>query len=171
MAAHAAKRVARLKLAEPVETLRGRPLYARVAGEPAPAFAPGARIVEVRFADPESGLLVPSGSATAAEAARLAVAAEKEGAAAVGVWVERHFHAGDYAHLEAARAACPRLFLIARDLVLDPWQLERARAAGADAVELNPELLGPALGAVAAAARGLGLTPVIWGPGPTVRPA
>lgn len=171
MAAHTARRVERLKREEPVEALRARPLYHRAALDPAPVFAPGVKIAEVRFADPDKGLLVPRERATAAEAAGLAATAARDGAAAVGVWVERNFHAGDHAHLEAARAACPGLFLIARDLVIDPWQIERARAAGADGLELSPELLGPALDVTAAAARAIGLTPVVWGPGPTVRPA
>lgn len=169
MAAHVARRVERLKKEEPVESLRGRPLYARVAHDLAPAFKPGARIVEVRFAEPGKGLLVIR--PTAEEAARLASLAERYGAAAVAVWVEHNFHAGEYAHLEAARADCPDLPLIARDVVVDLWQLERARAAGADGVELVPEVLGPALPATAAAVRNLGLTPVVFGPGLTVRPA
>jgi indole-3-glycerol phosphate synthase len=169
MAAHAARRVERLKREESVEALRGRPLYARVARSLVPALAPGARVVEIRFADPEGGLLVPREKATAAEAARLAAEAERGGAAAVAVWAERNFHAGDYAHLDAVRAACPVLLLIARDVVLDPWQLERCRAAGADGIELIPEVLGAALDATAEAARALGLTPVVLGPGLTVR--
>ncbi len=169
MAAHAAKRVARLKIQEPVETLRGRVLYGRTPLDPARVLAAGARIVEVRFAGPESGLLVAREKATAEEAARQALAAFINGVDGVGVWVERNFHAGDHGHLEAARAACPKLFLIARDLVVDPWQLERARAAGADAVELYPDVLGPALPTTAAAVRALGLLPVVWTPGPTVR--
>jgi len=171
MAAHVSRRVERLKKEEPVETLRARPLYARAA-LPLPAhFARGGRVAEVRFADPERGLLVPPGNASAKEAAVRAAAAQKEGAKAVAIWVERNFHAGDWSHLEAARAACPDLVLIARDVVLDLWQLERARAAGADAVELVPEVLGPALEATAAAVRKLGLTPVTFGPGLTVQPA
>lgn len=171
MAAHVARRVERLKKEEPVEALRERALYARAA-LPLPApVARGARVAEVRFADPERGRLVPEGNATAQEAAALAAAAQAEGKQAVAIWVERNFHAGDWSHLEAARAACPELFLIARDVVLDLWQLERARAAGADAVELDAELLGPALAATADAVRRLGLTPVTFGPGPTVRPA
>lgn len=171
MAAHVARRVERLKKEEPVEALRARPLYARVAHALPDHFKNGNRVAEVRFADAEGGLLVPREKATAEEAAARAAAAQKNGAEAVAVWVERNFHAGDYAHLEAAREACPDLFLIARDLVLDVWQIERARAAGADGVELDPELLGPALPATAAAVRGLGLTPVTFGPGLTVRPA
>ena len=169
MAAHAARRVDRLKEEEPVESLRARPLYARVARDLAPALAAGARIVEVRFVEEGSGLLLRREFANAEEAARRAIAAEKDGASAVAVWCERNFHAGDYSHLEAVRAVCPDLLLIARDLVLDLWQLERARAAGADAVELIPELLGPVLLPTAAAARNLGLAPVVFGPGLTLR--
>jgi indole-3-glycerol phosphate synthase len=167
MAAHVARRVDRLKKEEPVESLRARPLYARVAHDLAPALAPNARIAEVRFAEPGKGLLAIR--PTAEEAARLAFDAEKNGAAAVAIWVERNFHAGDYTHLEAARADCPELLLISRDIVIDTWQLERARAAGADAVELNPDVLGPALAVVADAARNLGLTPVTFGPGLAIR--
>ncbi|MFI5348724.1 MAG: hypothetical protein ACHQ2Z_04205 [Elusimicrobiota bacterium] len=167
MAAHVARRVERLKKDEPVETLRARPLYARVAHDFASALAPNARIEEVRFAEPGKGLLVIR--ATPEEAARLAFDAERRGAAAVAIWAEHNFHAGDYSHIEAARADCSDLLLIARDIVIDPWQLERCRAAGADAVELIPEVLGPALMTTAAAVRNLGLTPVTFGPGLTVR--
>jgi indole-3-glycerol phosphate synthase len=167
MAAHVARLVDRLKKDEPVESLRARPLYARVARDISPALQPNARIAEVRFAEPGKGLIAIR--ATAEEAARLSFEAQRRGASAVAIWVERNFHAGDYAHLEAARADCPDLLLIARDLVIDAWQLERCRAAGADAVELIPDLLGPALPVVADAARALGLAPVTIGPGLTVR--
>ena len=171
VAAHVARRVERLKKDEPVEALRTRPSYARAALPLPDRFARGGSVVEVRFGDPAGGLLVPREKATPEEAAARAAAAQKDGATVVAVWVERNFHAGDWSHLEAARAACPDLVLIARDVVLDLWQIERARAAGADALELNPEVLGPALTATAAAVRKLGLTPVTFGPGLTVRPA
>jgi indole-3-glycerol phosphate synthase len=169
MVAHVAKRVERLKKEEPVAVLHGRKLYSRPARDMAPAFAKGAKIVEVRFTGPDGALLVPKENATAEEAARQAAAAQKDGAAAVAIWCERNFHAGDYAHLEAAREKCPKLLLIARDVIVDAWQLERVRAAGADAVELIPEILGPARMPVAAFARKLGLAPVAFDPGPTVR--
>lgn len=161
MAAHVARRVARLKGEQPVESLRRLPSYQRVPRDLAPALAAGAKIVEIHFVGSDGTLLVPREKATPAETAQRASEAARGGAAAVAVWVERNFHAGDYSHLEAARAACPELLLIARDVVVDAWQLERARAAGADAVELIPDLLGPSLAATAAAARGIGLTPLV----------
>ena len=171
MAGHVERRVARLKKEDSVEALRGRPLYARLALDSAPALAPGARVVEIRFTDLEGKLLVPRENATAEEAARRAREARDQGAVAVAIWVERNFHAGDYSHLEAARAACPDLFLIARDVVVDAWQLDRCRAAGADAIELIPELLGPVVASVAAAVRNLGLVPVTIGPDLAIRSA
>lgn len=136
------------------------PLFARVPR----GFEPTAptRVAEVRFVDEEGRLLVPQPQAVAAQAARRAVQAAESGAPAVAIWVERNFHAGDWDHLEAARSALPDAVLLARDVVVDPWQLARARAAGADGVELLPGLLGALLPAFAASARGLGLTPLVW---------
>jgi indole-3-glycerol phosphate synthase len=168
-AAHAARRVVRLKREEPIEALRARPMYARQARDLAPALIAGALIVEIRFADMEGGLIVPRESATPEEAARRASAAARSGAAAVAIWVERNFHAGDYTHLDAARTAEPELLLIARDLITDPWQIERCRAGGADAVELIPELLGSALVATAAAVRALGMEAVVFDRALTLR--
>lgn len=163
IAAHVAKRVVRLSAETPAETLAERPLYAR-APRPIPFDGPWE---ELRFADPERGFIVPQETATAEEAARLAVAS---GSAALSVWVERNFHAGDWTHLEAVRAALPDACLIARDFVVDPWQLVRARAAGADGVELVPAVLGPNLHAFAEAALKIGLTPVVFGEDGRPRP-
>ena len=142
-AAHAARRVEKLKAQEPVELLRERPLYARA---PRP-FVPAGRVAELGEGDP----------------AALALAALAEGAWGLSLWTERNFHGGDYSRLDAARRACPDAPLLMLDYVVDPWQLERARAGGADAVLLLPELLGPFAARLEAAARALGLTPV---PGP-----
>lgn len=160
MAAHAARRVERLKADQPVEVLRARPLYARPPRDFAPALA--GVVSDLRFAEPGIGLLVSGGEVTVEYAAKRAVSAVGRGATGIGVWTERNFHAGDYAHLDAAREACPDALIAMMDYVVDPWQLERARAGGADAVLLIPELLGPYLERMTAAARALGLTPVAW---------
>lgn len=160
MAAHVGRRIERLKAMASLDDLAAFPLFARV---PRPVvLAPGADVFEVRFADAERGFLVPREKAVASEAARLAAEAAARGTSAVAVWVERNFHAGDWEHLEAVRAALPEAALLARDIVVDPWQLARARAAGADGIELLPDLLGSLLPAFAASARGLGLTPLTW---------
>ena len=165
MAAHAARRVERLKVSEPVERLRERPLYAREPRDFGPALE--GSIADLRFADPERGLLVSGGEVSAANAAAAAEGALEDGADGVAVWTERNFHAGDYAHLDAVRARCPDALVVMMDYVVDPWQVERARAGGADAVLLIPELLGPFLPKLVAAAKALELTPIAWdGDGP-----
>ncbi|MBI4060485.1 MAG: hypothetical protein HY403_03560 [Elusimicrobia bacterium] len=159
MAAHAARRVERLKAEQPVAVLRALPGYAREPRDFRPALS-GA-VLDLRFAEPGRGLLL-AGEASAEHAARRAVAAAGRGAAGLGVWTERNFHAGDYSHLDAVRAALPDVSLAMLDYVVDSWQLERARAGGADAVLLIPELLGPFLERMSAAARTLGLAPIAW---------
>ncbi|UPT73814.1 MAG: hypothetical protein M0D55_18510 [Elusimicrobiota bacterium] len=95
-------------------------------------------------------------------AAKRAVSALGRGATGLAVWTERNFHAGDYSHLDAVREACPDALVLMMDYVVDPWQLERARAGGADGVLLIPALAGPFLGKLTELARGLGLTPIAW---------
>lgn len=159
-AAHAARRVERLKIEQTVEALRAQPGYARTPRDFKPALS--GIVMDLRFAQPGIGLLVSGGEVTAEYAARRAVSAVGRGATGLGVWTERNFHAGDYAHLDAVRAAVPDALLAMLDYVVDSWQLERARAGGADAVLLIPELLGPHLERMAASARALGLTPIAW---------
>ena len=162
-AAHASRRVERLKVEQPVESLRALPGYARVPRDFKPALS--GIIVDLRFAEPGRGLLVSGGEVTAEYAARRAVSALGRGATGLGIWTERNFHAGDYLHLDAVRAAVPDALLAMMDYVVDAWQLERARAGGADAILLIPELLGPYLERMSASARTLGLTPISWDDG------
>ncbi len=161
--AHARRRVERLKREVPAEKLRAAPLYARPPRGLAGLLVPmGARrVAEVRFASPECGFRVPRGQATAEEAARWARAGVKGGAQAVSVMTERHFHAGDWSHVTAVRAALPEVCLIARDIVIDPYQLELARAHGADAVTLWGAVTGAHTAAMVDAARARGLGVVI----------
>ena len=160
MAAHTARRLERLKVEKPAEALRALAGYARAPRDFAPALS--GVCMDLRFATPGIGLLVSGGEVTAEYAARRAVSALGRGATGLGVWTERNFHAGDYAHLDAVREACPDALVAMMDYVVDVWQLERARAGGADAILLIPELLGPYLERMTASARALGLTPVAW---------
>ena len=167
MAAHAARRVERLKVEQPAAALRALPGYARVPRDFKPALS--GIVMDLRFAEPGRGLLVSGGEVTSEYAARRAVSAAGRGATGIGVWTERNFHAGDYLHLDAVRAAVPDVLIAMMDYVIDDWQLERARAGGADAILLIPELLGPYLERVSASARTLGLTPIAWTDGGTPR--
>lgn len=166
-AAHAARRIERLKVEQPVDGLRALPGYARAPRDFAPALK--GIVMDLRFAEPGRGLLVSGGEVTVEYAARRAVSAVGRGATGIGVWTERNFHAGDYLHLDAVRAAVPDALVAMMDYVVDAWQLERARAGGADAVLLIPELLGPYLERMTASARALGLTPIAWNDGETPR--
>ena len=125
--------------------------------------------MDLRFAAPGIGLLVTGGEVTSEYAARRAVSALGRGATGLGVWTERNFHAGDYLHLDAVREACPDALVAMMDYTVDVWQLERARAGGADAVLLIPELLGPYLERMKESARALGLTPIAWDDGAAPR--
>lgn len=168
MASHAARRVERLKIEQPVEHLRAQLGYTRTPRDFSPAFSGIA--MDLRFAEPGIGLLVSGGEVTAEYAARRALSSVGRGATGLGVWTERNFHAGDYLHLDAVRAAVPDALVVMMDYVIDPWQLERARAGGADAVLLIPEVLGPYLERMLAAAHALGLTPIAWEDGGKPRP-
>lgn len=166
-AAHAARRIERLKIEFPPESLRTLPGYARTPRDFKPALS--GIVMDLRFAEPGRGLLVSGGEVTVEYAARRAVSAVGRGATGLGVWTERNFHAGDYSHLDAVRAAVPDALVAMMDYVVDAWQLERARAGGADAVLLIPELLGPYLERMTASARALGLTPIAWNDGEAPR--
>lgn len=163
MAAHAARRVERLKVELPVEALRALPGYVRTPRDFKPALS--GIVMDLRFAEPGRGLLVTGGEVTSEYAARRAVSAVGRGATGLGVWTERNFHAGDYLHLDAVRVAVPDALIAMMDYVVDVWQLERARAGGADAILLIPELLGPYLERMTVSARTLGLMAIAWDDG------
>jgi indole-3-glycerol phosphate synthase len=79
------------------------------------------------------------------------------GAAALSILTEGPNFSGALEDLRAARAVCD-LPLLRKDFIVDPYQLQEAAAAGADAVLLIVAALGDtALGELHAAATGLGL--------------
>jgi len=157
------ERVARWKKERPVERLAAEPLYARKPSSLARALqVPGPRVIaEVKFASPSGGFLREPGSASPAEAARLASAYAEAGAAAISILTEPEYFSGDPAFLKAARAALPDSVLLMKDFFVDVYQLELARACGADVVLLIAALLGPRLHEMLFAARARGLSTLV----------
>jgi indole-3-glycerol phosphate synthase len=165
--AHVAKRteerVARWKLERPEAALAREPLYARKPSSLAAALqGSGPRVIaEVKFASPSEGFLREPGSASPAEAARIASGYHAAGAAAISILTEPEYFSGDPSFLTAARAALPGATLLMKDFVVDVYQLELARACGADAVLLIASLLGPRLHEFLFAARARGLSALV----------
>jgi indole-3-glycerol phosphate synthase len=101
--------------------------------------APGLSIIaEHKRRSPSAGPIRPGSSVT--EIARSYAAG---GAAAISVLTEEQSFDGSLEDLRDAHAACA-LPLLRKDFIIDPYQLEEARAAGASAVLLIVAALAPA---------------------------
>ncbi len=164
IALHAARRLEKLKSLKPLDALRRLALYSRPRLDLAAALKGAGKpriVAEVRFASPAEGFLRPRQEATAERAAELAWGFAQAGAAAVAVATDRNFLAGDYDFLVGARALSPATPLLMRDYVVDPYQLELARAHGADAVWLIAGLLRSGLAAMLTRAKDLELQAVV----------
>jgi indole-3-glycerol phosphate synthase len=125
------KEVAARRGTVPLATLKERPLYAEprrgfraaLAAHAAPAV-----IAELKSASPSRGVIRAS-----YDPPSIARGYAAAGATALSVLTDTHFFGGALDHLSAARAASG-LPCLRKDFLVDPYQVEEARAAGADAV-------------------------------------
>lgn len=133
--AHKREEVAARKQVTPLANLRAEaeraapPLDFVAAlrdGGPRPAL-----IAEVKRASPSRGVLAPH-----FDPVRLAGVYAANGAAAISVLTDARYFMGGIDHLRQIAGLTPRLPLLRKDFLCDPYQLYEARAAGADAVLL-----------------------------------
>lgn len=129
--AHKRAEVAARRRSAPVSALRETALY----HEPRRGFraalvraAVPAVIAEVKRASPSRGVIRQE-----YDPAAHARAYEQAGAACCSVLTDERFFQGSLDHLRAVRAAIA-LPCLRKDFLIDPYQVDEARAAGADAV-------------------------------------
>ena len=145
LAEEARDRALRGRRSLPLDNLRSRaaalprplPLAEALGSAPAATAGPRLRVIaELKAASPSSGRLRDP-----FEAERLAGELSAAGAAALSILTEERHFGGSLENLGLARRAAPRLPLLRKDFILDPWQVWEARAAGADGVLLITRLL------------------------------
>lgn len=138
------------KRAQPVAPERRPVRLRRGPGQPLRLLA------EIKRRSPSAGTL-----STLLSVAERAKCYERAGAQMVSVLCDKPFFDGDYAHLTEARRACS-LPILCKDFVLDPIQIQLARAYGADAVLLIVRCLTKdELARLLSEARKFGLEPLV----------
>ncbi len=130
--------VEKRKRETPQRALEDRPLFART---PLDLFERLSQdemsiIAEAKKASPSEGVIRES-----YDAAQLAQAYQKNGAAAISVLTEPQHFEGAIAHLPWVRAHVEDVPLLRKDFIIDEYQVVEAKAFGADAVLLIAAVL------------------------------
>ena len=134
----------------PLDFVAGLHLAKTVYGSPA-------LIAEVKKASPSRGLLLAD-----FDPRRLADVYRRNGAAAISVLTDEKYFQGSLDCLCQIAALEPRLPLLRKDFICDPYQIYEARAAGADAVLLIVAELEPSqLSELSALAKELGMAALV----------
>ena len=154
-----AERVAKAQTERPVSALEAMPLYARQPRAVLPAFQqPGYNIIaEVKFASPSEGTIVEDRRPLDVAAGYLAA-----GAAMLSILTEPLFFKGELDYLAGIRTAQPEALLLRKDFMVDAYQLQEARAYGADAILIIVAMTEAAVTKdLFQGALDLGLTPLV----------
>lgn len=93
-------------------------------------------VAEVKKASPSRGLLLNNFNPT-----QLASIYHDNGASAISVLTDQRYFMGRLEYLSAVAALTPRLPVLRKDFIYDPYQVYEARAAGASAILLIAAML------------------------------
>lgn len=115
-----------------------------------------ALIAEIKLASPSGGVM-----GNAKDISKRAKMYEQAGADAISVVVDRKYFAGDYEFIRQAKKVTS-LPILAKDFVIDPYQIYEAKIAGASAVLLIAKILNKeTLKRFVKLAFSIGLEPVV----------